>query len=609
MLKRDLKINYSKIANISNQINSYKSALETMENSLKSIKDALETENSGDAIKSLIDNYNSLESYISSCKGELEDLYNLFGGYYYDMTAIIRPINEASIMQVDRDDIWFNMQSIKGEISEIGNINNSYSSLDYSYANPMYYPSTNEEDKKSSEENYRKIEEIKEKIKSSANKIKGYEEAMDSLFNNKIVHYENMDDEYASKAKSAYNKYASAEEVDYISAVNAGKDIKNFFTGVYNSFKGLVEGTVELFLGTCMYATGAAVLLTGKEQLSDCDKDNISAFHKGNEMLGAILEDPELILEGISQQVSDDFDQKGIAYSTGSLVGLVAQIAITKKVKVEFTKLGLSDEILSKGKILINGEEVSMAEILAKRGISAKSTSAVIEKLSTEDIEKLYKYLEKKPVGFKCDDIIDRIEKGESVDDILKGAGEVNTFEIEEYIKQIKEQLKIDDIKLQTISEDELIRGISEIKDENLKQAVLEKLRKGASETRFPKKQVNGYGKIFESEAVSLIPDKVTGFDVDFGMTGQLNLVTSDYIIDCYIGNGSGKKITTFLKYFKEFSPDEAKILNPNDKKIILFAPNFSDELKISKLQDKFGGKLIIVRNKETLINMIEGGK
>ncbi|WP_297430321.1 hypothetical protein [Clostridium sp.] len=154
-----------------------------------------------------------------------------------------------------------------------------------------------------------------------------------------------------------------------------------------------------------------------------------------------------------------------------------------------------------------------------------------------------------------------------------------------------------------------MTKGLSKIKDNNLRQAVLEKLRKGCNESRFPKKQVNGYGKIFESETVSLIPDKVTGFDVDFGMTGQLDVVTSDYIIDCYIGNGSGKKITTFLKYFKEFSPDEAKILNPNDKKVILFAPNFSDELKINKLQDKFGGKLIIVRDKETLINMVEGGE
>ncbi|MDS0525924.1 hypothetical protein NNC19_09565 [Clostridium sp. SHJSY1] len=61
------------------------------------------------------------------------------------------------------------------------------------------------------------------------------------------------------------------------------------------------------------------------------------------------------------------------------------------------------------------------------------------------------------------------------------------------------------------------------------------------------------------------------------------------------------------MKYFEEFSPDSAKILNPDNKKIILFAPNFNDELKISKLQNKFGDKLIVVNDREKLLKLLRG--
>ncbi|MBU3102431.1 hypothetical protein KPL44_24695, partial [Clostridium sp. DSM 17811] len=72
----------------------------------------MEAENQGEAIEALKENYSELEGDLEGCQEELNDLYIIFDGYISEMQDIIRPVNSSSMMQVDRNDIWWNMESI-----------------------------------------------------------------------------------------------------------------------------------------------------------------------------------------------------------------------------------------------------------------------------------------------------------------------------------------------------------------------------------------------------------------------------------------------------------------------------------------------------------------
>lgn len=51
-------------------------------------------------------------------------------------------------------------------------------------------------------------------------------------------------------------------------------------------------------------------------------------------MIKAILDDPMLIVEGMSQQISDCYEEKGLSYCTGYTAGLAAQTVLFKTVPV-----------------------------------------------------------------------------------------------------------------------------------------------------------------------------------------------------------------------------------------------------------------------------------
>lgn len=467
-MKNDIIINYSKITGMRDSIGKYKSALDTMEGSLKNIKSAIETENSGEAITALTREYEELQNYISSCREELNDLHNLFAGYYYDMTAIIKPKNEAINMQVDRTDIWYNLQSIISSAEEIGKLQrgasyvnafatstssiSSSDNLQTSYGSHKASSETksiDEQEQKNEEENYKKLENIRNRISGSYSRIKSHYELLEQEFNNKIVTYEDMDDSYKNKAKSVYGKYSSFGEKAAISLVNYKEFEDNVSKGALNLLKDTYESVKNLATGGTMYILGAAAAEQQDKTGVKVSKENqkyIDAFNKGNEMFKNLLNDPEALvkgmIEGTAQQISDAYDQKGIGYCVGyslssialgyggdKLLGTVNDInksdilnagsETLSKINKTLSKL---DESIGPGKIVINGEKISMAKILAKKGISKESVNVVIERLDTEDLEKLYKYLDKKPDNFDYDTFIGKIANGKSVDDTITWA-------------------------------------------------------------------------------------------------------------------------------------------------------------------------------------------
>lgn len=162
VLKRDIRIKYSVLEEIRDQIKQYKNAIETIQEVLNTVNNKLE-ENEGQAVNQLKGNYDEIKGDLEGCHEEVDDLYTIFDGYISDMQDIIRPIDPKSIMKVDRNDIWWNMQYVFGACQAVEHLRfniGTYISL------PNFFKS--DEEKANEDINERKIEEIWDDINRGA---------------------------------------------------------------------------------------------------------------------------------------------------------------------------------------------------------------------------------------------------------------------------------------------------------------------------------------------------------------------------------------------------------------------------------------------------------
>ena len=135
-MKRDIKVNYGVIGEVVNKLRIYKEALTTIREVVESINEKIESENSGKAVEELKKIGEKINKDLKLCKNEIEDLYELFNGYNNEMQEIIRPNNINEIMQVDRNDIYWNMKSIFNACDAVGNIKYNtdyYGGYDYGF--------------------------------------------------------------------------------------------------------------------------------------------------------------------------------------------------------------------------------------------------------------------------------------------------------------------------------------------------------------------------------------------------------------------------------------------------------------------------------------------
>ncbi|WP_207706255.1 YwqJ-related putative deaminase, partial [Clostridium sp. HBUAS56017] len=179
------------------------------------------------------------------------------------------------------------------------------------------------------------IEEIWDIINSYKSGFDSEIDYMNNLFNSKVVPYEEMDNNYASRAHETYTRYVTTWERIVDGIIDFSQMVGNFVDGVIKSVEDLIKGLVGLVKGVFVYAVGAVAVVISKvtgdtpDWLKGAEED----FYKDNEMIKAVLDDPSTIVEGIAQQVSDAKDEKGLAYCTGYTAGLIAQMVLLKKVK------------------------------------------------------------------------------------------------------------------------------------------------------------------------------------------------------------------------------------------------------------------------------------
>lgn len=335
------------------------------------------------------------------------------------MKTLIKPIQESRLVQVDGDDIWWNLRDIKKAINKIDNLKKESSTINvytesyitpytdmkvqYQWGGTSGTSTHSEADEQNQQENVRKIDEIKDVIGQCTRSMRDQIEFMEQDFNKYIAPFRNLDDDYASRTNPIYNKYSSNEEMRQNERTFEKKEAKMLAEAIWNSFK----GTAELGKGIINYGAGAYVLGKSKlkgSRISGEDEKYINSFMTGNGIVKELIKDPYLIVEGVAQQTSDDLDQKGISYVVGTGIGDFAQFKAGELAKIKaMTTLSKgvvgATEAISKIKNVssdflgsIKGSIIDLGDMIAYEPIligAPRDTLYYMKKTEIKDIDKL----------------------------------------------------------------------------------------------------------------------------------------------------------------------------------------------------------------------------
>ena len=350
-MKRDIKVNYETIDSIVQELERYRSALESIESRIISINNKLESENSGEAVSALRAKYSDMKSQIDSCKEEITDLRDIFSNYSNDMTSIIRPKNHEAMMRVSRNDIYWNMETLISSCCNVG-MTRRNAAVFKSFPSPF----ASDEEKAAERRNGDKLDDLHNSIGYHYNRLMEDVSDMRDLYNRKIIPYENMDDTYKTKAKSVYDKYTNFFERLRTSLTTIGIGTVNLLKGAAASIIGLVKGVWDLGKGVVTYlGAGIGIACTAVfGDAPDCLKECKSKAAKYNETISAIIHDPFLIVEGLAQNVNDAYEEKGICYVTGYVAGEVAQLILLKKAGDKIRGVKGADTAVDAEKMALN---------------------------------------------------------------------------------------------------------------------------------------------------------------------------------------------------------------------------------------------------------------
>ena len=326
-MKRDIKVNYGILSSIVSDLKQYNEAIESIDGLLININKKLENENDGKAIEALRNKYDKLKVQIDSCKEETKDLYNIFNNYINDMTDIIKPIDEQKMMRVSRNDIYFNKVSIGNACDNIGSMMSGIlTSL--GSAGTLLTSGTKIKN------NIVKMYAISSLAKATSQSLQNDMDDINKLYNENVISYENMDDTYKSKASELYDKYSSVWEKFTTTVGGIGKASVDIVKGFFSSLVGLVKGVFDILKAAVVYIGAGFGAISEKitGDAPDCLKSCERKVKEYNKTIVEIVKDPFSLIEGLSQTLNDTYEEKGIAYMGGYVVGEVAQVLLLKKV-------------------------------------------------------------------------------------------------------------------------------------------------------------------------------------------------------------------------------------------------------------------------------------
>ena len=346
MFHRELKINYGSLDCAAEALACYIQTLTKLQEGLTAAWEALK-EGEGEAYEALMTRKVLILGRVEKELEAATDTYELLTSYIEDMTSIISPDIRGNEMVVDRNDIWGNMSTMENEISHL-NILDYYVSVNSGSMCTLF---PDEETKRKEKRYYNRVESVRSDIiPPYYTRIVSAFEELKSIYENKVKPYENMDDDYAGKAKDNYQKHTDMWE-------EAWNGVVSFATGIKDLAVGLVKGVWDALAGIAgfvvgIFYTAGAGITWGFCELFSLDTPDWAFDRLWNvqERREAVLEDPMLIIEGLSQGAMDAVEQKGIAYCAGYITGsIIIDIGIAKSAKVLTSKIAAGKTLKVKG--------------------------------------------------------------------------------------------------------------------------------------------------------------------------------------------------------------------------------------------------------------------
>ena len=360
-MKRDLKINYGILDGIIEQLHKYKHALDTMESSLAKINEYVKP-NQGKSIDAWVFTIEESEDYIRAYHEQIQDLLTLFESYVSDTNAYITPLARQAMMQVDRNDIWFNLQQIERGISgNVGKASRVASRVPYNTFSFFDEPTESEIEK--SRSNEANLNQIRREINRSENVLQQKMDDLWGIYNTKVKPFENTDDDYYGKAQNLKMSYTGLFE-------GVWDGVEDLSSDIYGFGKGLVLGLYEIGKGIVTVAGDAGIVYTSHQLPDSIEPDFLKEAadkrvegYKSAAMQA--IKDPMGVAESITQSFSDTYEDEGIAYLAGNAstafipyVGMAGKSASLAKVAGKIPNANLRK--------VAGGSKVDVAAIVKK---------------------------------------------------------------------------------------------------------------------------------------------------------------------------------------------------------------------------------------------------
>ena len=326
------------------------------------------SEQQSDAITALLEDGRDLRDEMELLHGNLQELENMLSGYIHDMTALVMPKSWDSMMLVDRNDIWVNMKQIKGNVSDTeqviwGGALQHYKDVHTHISKPHISSSMTESEKRSAreeydrkvreraqrEENYKKLKAFTEtQAKQAKQELEECYKEIEDLYRNRIVVYENTDDEYKKTAMDLYQQCTSFGQrlKDLVTKTEEMKwDVRR---GALAAVLDLVKTALAIqdlknTLDTLPFAVVAEVMGIEVPGLSLEKVDDLKNMAYG---AVAALQDPPRVLAALGQKIGDTVEEEGIAYSISYVAADVAIQVLLSKGLGEVKNVSKADDLV-----------------------------------------------------------------------------------------------------------------------------------------------------------------------------------------------------------------------------------------------------------------------
>ena len=403
-MKRKLKITYGQLEATQERVAVFRNALENMDSAIEMFQNIL-SEQQSDAITALLEDGRDLRDEMELLHGNLQELENMLSGYIQDMTALVMPKSWDSMMLVDRNDIWVNMKQIKSNVSDTeqviwGGALQHYKDVHTNIPKPHISSSMTEPEKRSAreeydrkvreraqrEENYKKLKAFTEtQAKQAKKELEECYKEIEDLYRNRIVVYENIDDEYKKTAMNLYQQCTSFGQrlKDLVTKTEEMKwDVRR---GALAAVLDLVKTALAIqdlknTLDTLPLAVVAEVMGIEVPGLSLEKVDDLKNMAYG---AVAALQDPPRVLAALGQKIGDTVEEEGIAYSISYVAADVAIQVLLSKGLGEVKNVSKADELTDAAKAVDRVGDIKDAamtmDVVDEVNTAGKAVDNVIE--------------------------------------------------------------------------------------------------------------------------------------------------------------------------------------------------------------------------------------